>query len=272
MKNYRHTTFTRDNLPLSTYVAAAGSLPIVFQHGLCGDAAQPADVIPSDAVLKHYVMECRGHGRSPIGPADDISIAKFTDDLAAFMAAEHLPPCPVGGISMGAAIALRLAVIHPERVSHLVLARPAWTTESAPENMAPNAEVGRLLSLRDPQSACNAFVETATAKKLRRDAPENLNSLLRFFDRPAPSETAALLTRISSDGPGVSEIQIASLSLPVLILGTADDAIHPMSHAQFLASAIPGAHMKQITSKTADPEAHRAEFQAELSAFLKDYS
>ena len=42
---------------------------------------------------------------------------------------------------MGAAIALNVAARLPDRVTALVLARPAWAFEQAPENMRPLSEV-----------------------------------------------------------------------------------------------------------------------------------
>lgn len=272
MKGYRQQDLVRDTLSLAAYVADEGTRPLVFQHGLCGDAAQPAEMISSGSEFKHHVLECPGHGKSELGPNTDISIAAFTDLLVAMMDEHDLPECPVGGISMGAAIALRLAVLKPKRVSHLILARPAWTIRSAPENMRPNAEVGKLLCLHDRDTARSAFLETAVFDELRDRAPENLVSLAGFFDRRNQADTARLLCAISRDGVGVSERQIATLSMPVLIIATDRDLIHPLTHAQELASMIPNATLREITPKSTDRAAHVAEFQAALSAFLKEHS
>ena len=51
----------------------------------------------------------------------------------------------VGGISLGAAIALRLAVRYPERVSDLIIARPAGSA-SAPENLKNYIDVAELMA------------------------------------------------------------------------------------------------------------------------------
>lgn len=48
-------------------------------------------------------------------------------------------------LRVDAAIALRLAVRLPKLVRGNIIARPAWVTADGPENMAPNADVGRLL-------------------------------------------------------------------------------------------------------------------------------
>lgn len=128
-------TFVRDGLRLS--VARTGSgRPLIFQHGLGGDAGQPADVFPEHAGWQAVTLECRGHGQSEAGPADAFRIATFADDVAALIEAEGLAPLPLAGISMGAAIGLRIAATRPELVSALVLARPAWLDRAGPANMA----------------------------------------------------------------------------------------------------------------------------------------
>ncbi len=42
----------------------------------------------------------------------------------------------VGGISLGAAVAVNVALRHPGRVLGLVLVRPAWIDRPLPENVA----------------------------------------------------------------------------------------------------------------------------------------
>ena len=136
---------------------------MVFQHGLCGDCGQTAQVFPTSAGFRRVTLECRGHGASDCGPLERLSIAQFTDDLAAVIEAEALVPCVVGGISMGAAVALRLAVTRPDLVRALVLARPAWLVGDAPQNMAPNALVGDLLRRFAPAEAAQRFEASAIA-------------------------------------------------------------------------------------------------------------
>lgn len=257
---------TADDLPLAHHSAGEGG-HWVFQHGLCGAAPQPLAVAPDD--LCTHVLEMRGHGDSPMGPPDRVSIAQFTDDLAGFITAKALGPCPVGGISMGAAIALRLAVLRPDLVRALVLARPAWVCGNAPDNMAPNAEVGGLLATMAPDAARARFAAGQTATLLGDMAPDNLFSLMGFFDRAPQAQTAALLSRISADGPGVTEAQLAALPMPVLIIGTDHDHIHPLAHAHRLAALIPQASCVEIPSKSRDPQGYATQFRAALAHFLK---
>lgn len=242
---------------------------MVFQHGLCGDAAQPADVFPPDSGLRCITLECRGHGGSEAGPPEDFSIATFAADLASLIEARALPPVVLGGISMGAAIALRLAVLRPDLVCALVLARPAWTYEAAPVNMQPNAVVGELLRRFPPDEARARFEASELARQLEAEAPDNLASLRGFFSRQPISITRELLCRISADGPGVSSNEVGSIPVPALIIGHARDLVHPLSIAEALAALIPQAKLVEITAKADNLERYRDDFRGTLATFLK---
>ncbi len=270
MSNAGHS-FSRDGLALHVDDSGGTGLPVIFQHGLCGDAGQTKAAFPGDPRWRRVTLECRGHGRSEAGDSAASSIATFTDDLAALMAARYAPPLVVGGISMGAAIALRLAVRRPELVRGLILARPAWVTEAAPANMAPNAEVGQWLATLQPDAARAAFLASATAKRLAATAPDNLASLLGFFARPPQAVTAALLRAIASDGPGIAEDAVRALAVPTLVIGHGRDAVHPLAYANDLAALIPRARLVMITAKADDPERYAIDFRAALSAFLKEF-
>ena len=264
----RRFDFIRDGLTLAAYDSGGDGQPVVFQHGLCGDARQTAEAFPDDAAFRLITLECRGHGASEAG--DVFSIATFAADVAALIEHLGLPPVAVGGISMGAAIASRIAVRRPELVRGLVLARPAWVVEAAPGNMRPNLEVGELLARLSPDEARAAFEASRTHALLAREAPDNLASLLGFFDRQPVAVTSALLMAISADGPGVAEADLTDLAMPTLVLATGQDFIHPISHAERLARLIPGATLKTLTPKGVDKAAYLAEFHTALGAFLRD--
>lgn len=258
----------RDGLRLSVVRTDSGR-PMIFQHGLCGDAAQPAQVFPTGIGWQAVTLECRGHGASEAGPPEAFTLAGFADDLAALIEAEGLAPLPLAGISMGAALALRLAATRPELVSALLLARPAWLDAPAPANLAPNRAVGALLRAHPPAEARARFEASPLAASLAAHAPDNLASLRGFFDRASATTTAELLARLSADGPGVTRDQIAAIRVPTLVLATARDAIHPLALARATAAAIPGARFAEIAARARDPEAYRRDFRAAVAAFLR---
>jgi pimeloyl-ACP methyl ester carboxylesterase len=269
LEQLERKTFHRDGLALTWFDAGGEGLPVVFQHGLLGDANQTAEVFPDDRRLRLITLECRGHGNSEDGPSAGFAIAAFTDDVAALLDQQGLPRAVIGGISMGAAIASRLAVKRPDLTRALVLARPAWVTESAPPNMQPNAEIGRLLAGYPAAAARALFEQRPTARRLAEAAPDNLASLLRFFDRRPADTTAQLLMAISADGPGITESDLAGLSVPTLVIGHERDAVHPIGHAETLARLIPAARMAVITPKATDKAAHIEQFRHALQSFLE---
>lgn len=265
----RRSTFERDGLALSVVESGSGRR-MIFQHGLCGDAAQPQELFPADTGWSCLTLECRGHGASEAGAPDAFSIATFADDVAALAEARGGGRAVIGGVSMGAAIALRLAVLRPDLVAGLVLVRPAWFIEQAPANMAPNAEVGRLLAEHEPIEARALFEASPMAAMLAREAPDNLASLRGFFIRAPIATTAALLTAIAADGPGVAREALAALAVPTLVIAHDQDFIHPLAHAEALAASIPSARLVRITPKAVSRERYVHEARAALSDFLKE--
>ena len=257
----------RDGMRLAIHSGGADGVPLVLQHGLCGNAGQIAEAMQGLGSQSWQGLECRGHGASDLGA--EISIAGFAADVAATIET-MAQPVVLGGISLGAAIATRLAVTRPDLVRALVLVRPAWIAAKAPPNMQPNSEVGALLARLSATEARAAFLDGATARRLKNEAPDNLASLLGFFDRTPQKATSRLLTTISADGPGLTEADLRGLRLPTLICGTTQDAIHPMSHAETLARLIPGARLVELPPKSPDRPAHLQALAAAMRPFLKE--
>lgn len=258
---------TADGVKLALHERGQGNCNFVFQHGLCGAAPQPAEVTSQIDDVRLLTLECRGHGQSEAGDQSRFSIAQFADDIAAMIETTG-GPVVLGGISMGAAISLRLAVTRPDLVRALILARPAWVTDQASANMRPSAFVGELLSEFSAQDAEKRFQFSDIARELEAAAPDNLQSLKGFFSRAPQDVTAALLTRISADGPHVDRAQVGMISVPTLVIGHEDDLIHPLAHAKELADLIPRSELAIITSKVRDKVRYVADFQTSLCRFL----
>jgi len=135
---------TEDGCSLAYEVAGHG-VPVLWQHGLGADRKQTAEVFPSMPGIQRITLECRGHGESELGDPGRLSIAQFADDAIQLFDHLGIDGSVVGGISLGAAISLRLAATVPSRVKALILARPAWVAHAAPATMKPYLSIADLL-------------------------------------------------------------------------------------------------------------------------------
>lgn len=258
----------RDDARLRLTEVGQGA-PILFQHGLGGDATQVADHAADGEGWHRLTVECRGHGASSPGSVRPFSLAMFADDcLAASTARFGARAFVAAGISMGAAVALHLAGRRPERVRALILIRPAWLFDPAPEGLAPLAEVGALLRSLPPETARRRFLDGPTARRLAIEGPDNLASLMRFFDRPDPQVMADLLVDITRDGTGIDRSAAARIRCPALVIGQTIDTVHPIELAKMLAGTLPAARFVEVTPKALDKRRHAADVRAATKDFL----
>src|SRR6476620_264725 len=118
------------------YASAGEGLPFVFQHGMGADVTQPLSSGGNLPGWRMIAMDCRGHGQTEANlDPSRISFAQFAEDLAMLLNSLSIERAVVGGISMGAGVALAFALAHPERVTGLMLVRPAWLDHPFPPNL-----------------------------------------------------------------------------------------------------------------------------------------
>jgi pimeloyl-ACP methyl ester carboxylesterase len=262
----RGTFKTSDGYAVN-YVDEGEGMPVLWQHGLGATQAQAADVFPDSSRLRRITMECRGHADSELGAPEALSIRQFTDDAVRLL--DHLAVDRVvaGGISLGAAIALRLAVYHPDRVSALIIARPAWFDESAPESLQIYLDVAELLAQYGTERGLERLQASDRYRQLMRASPDNAASMRSFFSRD-PASTVALLSRIPAQGLGITREQMSRLALPTLVIANEGDYVHSIATATAVAVKIPGAALKIIPAKNAAGDAYLQSFKAALDEFL----
>ena len=251
------------------YVDAGDGTPVLWQHGLGATQAQVAEVFPESSRLRRISMECRGHADSELGEPEALSIPQFADDAIELLDHLGVRRAVVGGISLGAAIALRLAVHYPERVSDQIIARPAWIDECAPERLRIYLDVAELLAQHGPERGLERLLASERYRLVLRESPDNAASMRSFFHRE-PASTVALLSRIPAQGAGVTREQMSRLALPTLVIANEGDYVHSIETAAAVAGLIPGAQLKIIPSKNATRGAYIAAFKAALAEFLSE--
>jgi pimeloyl-ACP methyl ester carboxylesterase len=260
-------SFSRDGIAFD-YVERGDGAPFLFQHGLGGDRDQPLE-LAGDALGRRLVaMSCRGHGATqPLGDPGRLSIPTFADDVAALAAHLGLDRAAAGGISMGAALALRLACRHPGLVERLVLVRPAWLTQPRPAHLLVLLLVARHLRAAGA-AGLQAFLREPAYHAVEAESSDNAASLRRQFETEDPLRRAEVLERIVDGDPGVGEADLAGLSLPALVIASGEDALHPVALARALADRLPQAELRLVTSKSVDPLRHATEVRQAVRAFL----
>ena len=101
--------------------AEAGGVPVIFLHGVTDSWRSFERVLPQLPTSIHaFVLSQRGHGDSS-RPTSGYRFADMSADLLAFLDAMGLRTAIIVGHSMGASVAQRFVIDHPDRVERLAL-------------------------------------------------------------------------------------------------------------------------------------------------------
>jgi pimeloyl-ACP methyl ester carboxylesterase len=226
-------------------------------------------------------LDARGHGQTqPLGDPSALTFDVFGDDLVAWLDHLGVDRAIIGGISMGAGVALNVAVRYPERVAGLVLSRPAWLDGPMPaENVAHYATIARLLrgvaASSDPENelrgAVANFEASADYRGLLASYADTAQSLRGQFTNERAVDAVARLERLTADRPLADLRAAATIRVPALVLAHQQDPIHRFAFGEALAGAIPGARLVELIPKSIARDRHAAEVQNCLETFLTPF-
>jgi pimeloyl-ACP methyl ester carboxylesterase len=244
--------------------------PIVFQHGLGVHLGYVVAMLQPPPGFRLLTMDFRGHGDTrPLGPIEKIGMAAFADDLLALMDSRGIGQAVLGGSSMGAAVALNLALRFPHRVCGLILARPCWIDRPLPPNARVFVSIARFLHQYGAIEGRERFGQSEEYRELSRQWPYVSRSLLDLFNDPRAEETAVKFERIANDAPCHDLSELAAIRVPTLVLANRDDPVHPFEYGELLANAIPHAQVCELTPKSESEERHAADMRRSIAEFLK---
>jgi pimeloyl-ACP methyl ester carboxylesterase len=183
------------------YEVSGKGEPLVILHGAYMNIPAMGAIIPELAKTHRvYALEQQGHGRTT-DIDRPVTYQNLADDAAAFMDAVGLKKADVFGYSMGAAAGLQLAIRHPEKVNHLVLASAGYDARGFQPEFAAMI----------PQMSVEMF-------------PPMLEQEYRKL-APNPNGFRALATKLIQleKEPMAWEADVKALKLPVfIIVGDAD--------------------------------------------------
>lgn len=246
--------FERDGITFN-YIDIGAGRPVVWQHGLGGNTAQAPAVVGEQPPFRMLSLDCRGHGETePLGDENRLSFQTFADDVAAMLDHAGVARAVIGGMSMGAGIALTFAHRYPERTEALVLVRPAWLDQGLPDNLALFPVIARLLREEGPEAGLARFLETPGPAN--DNPPGAVSMLASQFGRAGAVERSAVLERMAGDCPPSGPAVWGAIRVPTLVIATEQDSIHPAEFGRALAAAIPGAELVEPISKWIDEDRH----------------
>lgn len=206
--------------------------PVVTIHGAGGTHLDWPPEIRRLPGFRVYALDLPGHGKS--GGRGQQSISSYTQSILDWLDAANLHRAIMIGHSMGSAIALSLALDHPEHILGLGLVGAA-THLQVPLDI--------LESAGHPTTYFNA-VQLMVSRAFSPSAPPELTELAgQRMAETRPSVFYGDL--LASEAFDVSE-RAAEIQQPTLIIVGEDDIITPLRQAQFLLNSLPASHLEVI--------------------------
>jgi pimeloyl-ACP methyl ester carboxylesterase len=179
--------------------------PLLLLHGGLGSIDMFAPILPILAEHRTVIaVDLQGHGHTPLGDRP-IRMSDMGDDMAAILEKLGERPADVLGDSMGAGVALRTAIQHPESVRRVALVSCGFAQDGFyPEMLPMQAQVGSAMA--------GAMKDTPMYKSYVAVAPD-------------PAEFPKLLDRMGEwmRTPYNWAEEVKTLKMPVmLVYGDAD--------------------------------------------------
>jgi pimeloyl-ACP methyl ester carboxylesterase len=266
---------TVDGTRMRYRVTGSGS-PVLLLHGIgqsLDDWTEQHDLL----AVRHtvYSLDLPGFAYSERRPGV-ATLAKLAGILPSFLDAVGVSgPLPVLGNSLGGAVAMTLAVEHPERVSALVLADSAGF---GPEvtmvlRLLAVKPLGALLMRPNPANSKRTVEALFYDKSVA--TPERIEHSFALSQRSAHAQTLLDVAHDLGTIRGVSEEwrtwllhRLARLDLPTLVVWGDHDHVLPFSHLAAARRALPAAETHEFTKTGHMPQIERPE---EFAALVEDF-
>lgn len=222
-----------------------GDRVFVYLHGLLMDSEMNRALARALAAEGHRVvlLDLLGHGRSDKPRrASAYRMDAYADEVVALLDHLDVREAVVGGVSLGADVALHVAVAAPDRVRGLVIEMPVleWAVPAAALLFTP------LLLLMHYASGPAGFV-TSRVARLPRTPNGSINSVMQMLSAP-PEVVKAVLHGILTGPVAPTEEQRRAITVPALVIAHTRDLIHPFSDAEALVEVLPNGRLEPARS------------------------
>lgn len=235
------------------YIERGSGSPVVLVHGSVSDYREWSGQIRILARHYHVIAYSRRYHwpNLPAGNDPDASTETQADDLAAIIKAMGIGPAHIVGHSFGGAVALNLALRHPELVRTLVLAEPAVSSllTSTPENddvtkesQAIRAEMTKAFATGDAERIVRTYAEHVAPGDFDKAASEVRQMLL--------ANVSAFQLDFTSRRTPLTCDDAKRVTVPVLILFGDRSPLGLQRIAAAAARCIDGARLVKIRQAT----------------------
>jgi pimeloyl-ACP methyl ester carboxylesterase len=240
-----------------------GSGPAVtLVHAGIADRRMWRDTVP--ALSDQFTVltyDQRGFGDStlPSGPAT------YTDDLRALLDHVGLEQTAVVGVSMGGRAVLELTLLHPERVTHLVLVGaglPDWDWSAEMERA--DQEETAAIDAGDFERAISGNVDFWIGSASAEVRELSAEMQRRAFEIPVPDPEPTAPPALD---PPASE-RLGDIAVPTLVVAGEEDVEDIKKIADALADGIPGSRKVVMPDAAHLPPLERPE---EFNRILLDF-
>jgi pimeloyl-ACP methyl ester carboxylesterase len=222
----------------------SGPRVVVLTHGLLMDGRMFTNLAPALARRGYRVItvDMLGHGESD-HPHDmhQHSMTQYGRDVVALLDHLGIDQAVIGGTSLGANVALEVAVASPHRVRALVLEMPVLEN-----GLAAAAAVFVPLAFALRISLRGGRLVSALARKIPRS--HFLVDMLIDFARRDPASSLAVLDGITFGRVAPPRDARRLIGHPTLVIGHKSDPVHPFSDADTLARELSDARLVAATS------------------------
>ncbi|HEX5595205.1 MAG TPA: alpha/beta hydrolase [Micromonosporaceae bacterium] len=176
-------------------------------------------------------------------------IADYAEHAVAVLDALDIDEAAIIGVSLGSWVGARMALDHPDRVTHLVMVAPAGIIVDPEAEKVFAADVRRR---RQGAAQAPSWESVKTAMGRLMLDPENLiddlvGVRLRIYEQPEMAAAMSHLLAFSLGGQNLSYEEWASLDQPAMIIAAVGAPNMFLDNARHLAQIVPNAQLVELT-------------------------
>ena len=247
------------------YEIQGTGIPFVFLHGLGGDMQQIYSAYDPIEGIQLININMQGHGQS-LAKYETLDFNIIADDVISILNELNISNAIIGGISMGAAIAINVAIRYPSYVSKLLLVRPAWTHEPMSHQVQlAYSSLANALSHND----IHTFINSEGWNIVNQTTNYTRNTFLHTFEEEVNIQQWQKFAILPYKTPHNSISDIENLNIYTTIIACRNDFVHPYEYAEEYHQYIPNSILIEIPNKDVDPKLHNQMINTILKERLK---